>query len=95
MISLCDKACAQARARSSKRITASHLKQAVIATDQFDFLTEIVSKVPDAPTAAAAGDSNGNGSDNSDEGAAAAADPPKKKQRKPRAPRKSKTQEEE
>lgn len=49
MISLVTKAAAQAKERSSKRVLASHLKQAVTIDEQFDFLTEIVSKVPDAP----------------------------------------------
>ncbi|KAE9976248.1 hypothetical protein BLS_007876 [Venturia inaequalis] len=49
MISLVTKAVSEARARGSKRVTAAHLKQAVQKEEQFDFLTEIVSKVPDAP----------------------------------------------
>lgn len=52
MISLCDKASIQARNRSSKRVTAGHLKAAILAEDQFDFLVEQVNKIPDAPTAA-------------------------------------------
>lgn len=52
MISLTLKSAACARSKSSKRITAAHLKQAVLADPQFDFLQDIVSKVPDAPTAA-------------------------------------------
>jgi len=49
MISLVTKAASEARARGSKRVTSAHLKQAVQKEEQFDFLTEIVSKVPDAP----------------------------------------------
>jgi len=49
MISIVTKAAEQARQRSSKRVLASHLKQAVTNEEQFDFLTEIVSKVADAP----------------------------------------------
>ncbi|QDS74707.1 hypothetical protein FKW77_000606 [Venturia effusa] len=49
MISLVTKAASEARARGSKRVGAAHLKQAVQKEEQFDFLTEIVSKVPDAP----------------------------------------------
>jgi hypothetical protein len=49
MISLVTKAAEQAKQRSSKRVLASHLKQAVTNEKQFDFLTEIVGKVPDAP----------------------------------------------
>ena len=51
MISVVTKAANEARARSSKRVTASHLKQAVEKEEQLDFLKEIVSKVPDAPAA--------------------------------------------
>lgn len=54
MISLCDKASLQARARSSKRITAGHLKAAILAEEQFDFLLPQVEKVPDIPSAAEA-----------------------------------------
>ncbi|PWW77490.1 histone-fold-containing protein, partial [Tuber magnatum] len=49
MVSLCDKAALQARMRNSKRITAGHLKEAVLHEDQFDFLAEIIAKVPDIP----------------------------------------------
>ncbi|ORY15131.1 histone-fold-containing protein [Clohesyomyces aquaticus] len=52
MISLVTKAAAEAKARSSKRVGAMHLKQAVTNDEQFDFLSEIVSKVADAPAAA-------------------------------------------
>ncbi|KAF2477355.1 histone-fold-containing protein [Lindgomyces ingoldianus] len=52
MISLVTKAAAEAKARASKRVAAMHLKQAVTNDEQFDFLSEIVSKVPDAPNVA-------------------------------------------
>lgn len=48
MIQLCDKASEQARLKSSKRITAAHLKRAVSIEEKFDFLAEIIAKVPDA-----------------------------------------------
>lgn len=51
MISLVTKAAAEAKARSSKRVTAAHLKQAVQKDEQFDFLSDIVAKVADAPAA--------------------------------------------
>lgn len=51
MIALCDKAADQARARNSKRITAGHLKKAIAIEEKFDFLAEIIAKVPDAPSA--------------------------------------------
>ncbi|KAF2434432.1 histone-fold-containing protein, partial [Tothia fuscella] len=46
MISIITKAAEQAKQRSSKRVLATHLKQAVTSEEQFDFLTEIVAKVP-------------------------------------------------
>ncbi|KAF1942867.1 histone-fold-containing protein [Clathrospora elynae] len=49
MISLVTKAAAEAKSRNSKRVGAVHLKQAITKNEQFDFLNEIVSKVPDAP----------------------------------------------
>jgi hypothetical protein len=49
MISLVCKAAEEAKDRGSKRVTAVHLKQAIVEDDQFDFLQEKVSKVPDAP----------------------------------------------
>jgi len=52
MISLVTKAAAEAKARSSKRVTAVHLKQAVVKDEQFDFLSDIVSKIADAPAPA-------------------------------------------
>ncbi|KAL9013169.1 MAG: hypothetical protein Q9173_002122 [Seirophora scorigena] len=49
MISVVTKAADEAKAKSSKRVTAAHLKQAVKKDEQLDFLAEIISKVPDAP----------------------------------------------
>lgn len=49
MISLVTKAAAEAKGRSSKRVTPAHLKQVVVGNEQFDFLAEIVAKVQDAP----------------------------------------------
>lgn len=49
MISVVTKAANEARAKQSKRVTAAHLKQAVLKDDQLDFLEQIISKVPDAP----------------------------------------------
>ncbi len=48
MISLVTKSAAQARAKSSKKVTAAHLKQVIESDEQFDFLADIISKVPDA-----------------------------------------------
>lgn len=52
MISVVTKAANEARAKQSKRVTAAHLKQAVMKDDQLDFLAEIIAKVPDAPAPA-------------------------------------------
>jgi Dr1-associated corepressor len=49
MTSLITKAAEEAKQRGSKRVLPAHLKQAVKANDQFDFLSDIVEKVPDAP----------------------------------------------
>ena len=49
MISVVTKAANEARAKQSKRVTAAHLKEAVVKDDQLDFLAEIISRVPDAP----------------------------------------------
>jgi Dr1-associated corepressor len=49
MISLVTKSAAQARSKSAKKVTAQHLKQVIQQDESFDFLSEIVSKVPDAP----------------------------------------------
>lgn len=47
MISLVTKAAQQAKDRSSKRVTASHLKEAIAKDEVLDFLADIISKVPD------------------------------------------------
>ncbi len=49
MISIVTKAAEEAKSRSSKRVTAVHLKQAIEKDEQFDFLAEHVANVPDAP----------------------------------------------
>lgn len=49
MISVITKSATEARAISAKRVTAAHLKQAVAKDEQFDFLQDIIQKVPDAP----------------------------------------------
>ena len=61
MISLVTKAAAQARSKSAKKVTAAHLKQVVESDEQFDFLAEIISKVPDAPAPKKEEDSDGVG----------------------------------
>ncbi|KAK7202757.1 DNA polymerase epsilon subunit C [Myxozyma melibiosi] len=47
MISLVQESCDQARLRNAKRVSPAHLKQAVLNTEQFDFLADTVSKYPD------------------------------------------------
>ena len=49
MISVITKAANESKAVSAKRVTASHLKQAIAKDEQFDFLQDIIQKVPDAP----------------------------------------------
>ncbi|EEP81361.1 conserved hypothetical protein [Uncinocarpus reesii 1704] len=49
MISLVTKAANQAKERSSKRVTATHLKEAIAKDEVLDFLADIISKVPDLP----------------------------------------------
>jgi len=63
MISLVCKAAQEAGSRSQKRITAAHLKQAIAKDEQFDFLQDIIAKVPDAP---AAGEKAEEGEDGAD-----------------------------
>jgi hypothetical protein len=52
MISLVTKAAQQAKAKSSKRVTAVHLKEAIVKDEVLDFLADIMSKVPDQPAGA-------------------------------------------
>ncbi|KAL8734101.1 MAG: hypothetical protein Q9181_003309 [Wetmoreana brouardii] len=59
MISVVIKAANEAKAKSSRRVTAAHLKQAVAKDEQLDFLAEIISKVPDAPAPKKDEDSEG------------------------------------
>lgn len=47
MISLVAKGAVEARANNSKRVTAQHLKTALMKDGKFDFLTEICENVPD------------------------------------------------
>ena len=49
MISLVTKSAELARSKSSKKVTAAHLKQVIEKDEQFDFLAEIISKIPNAP----------------------------------------------
>lgn len=49
MISVISKSANESRAVSGKRVTAAHLKQAISKDEQFDFLQDIIQKVPSAP----------------------------------------------
>ena len=49
MIAIVTKAAATARAASAKKVTAAHMKRVVEGEPQFDFLEDIMSKVPDGP----------------------------------------------
>jgi histone H3/H4 len=61
MISLVTKAANEAKSKSSKRVTAAHLKQACERDDQWDFLASIMEKVPDAAHAKKEDDSEETG----------------------------------
>ena len=85
MIALCAKATEQARVRNSKRITARDLKQVVLADEQFDFLEDIMAKVPDVPYPSE--NNQGNVSDeevNTGGGPSSAKKPRKPRTRKPK-----------
>ncbi|GLA35871.1 hypothetical protein AnigIFM63309_001252 [Aspergillus niger] len=58
MISLVTKAAREAKDRNSKRVTASHLKQAVVKDEVLDFLADIIAKVPDQPASRKHDDDN-------------------------------------
>ena len=49
MISIVTKAAATARAASAKKVTAAHMKRVVEGEPQFDFLEDIMAKVPEGP----------------------------------------------
>lgn len=52
MISLVTKAASEAKLSGSKRVTSQHLKKVIVSDAQFDYLSEIVEKIPDAPVKA-------------------------------------------
>ncbi|KAI9812666.1 MAG: hypothetical protein M1826_002788 [Phylliscum demangeonii] len=49
MVSLVSRSAEEARASSAKRVTTEHLKRAVAKEEEYDFLRDIIAKVPDAP----------------------------------------------
>lgn len=76
MVDLVAKGAANAKDQSSKRVTATHLKNALLADPQYDFLNEICENVPDESVKKSRGKSEAK-SESDDEDIAAAA--PKKK----------------
>ncbi|XP_046848291.1 dr1-associated corepressor-like [Xenia sp. Carnegie-2017] len=46
---LLEKACKNTQARHAKTMSTAHLKQCIISESQFDFLKELVEKIPDLP----------------------------------------------
>lgn len=85
MITLVTKAAAEAKDRSSKRVTAAHLKQAVVKDQTFDFLQEIIEKVPD-PTEKKGGRA---ASEDVDDGGGGGGGAPAKRKRAPRGRKKT------
>ena len=71
MIQLVQKGVSEARSKNGKKVSAAHLKNAIVADKQFDFLGEICEKVSDqAPGAKGEGDSDDGAGDKSDAGGA-------------------------
>jgi Dr1-associated corepressor len=80
MIDLVTAAAGEAKSRSSKRVTAAHLKQAVMTNAQYtDWLSEIVGKVADAPAAGSKAGAAAAKDEDSDEWANEAAPSARKK----------------
>ena len=84
MIKLISASAAQARGTSyaasgkgPKRILAQHMKRAITADDSYDFLADVIAKVPDAPVKG----KKEAGSD-SEDGASGGAKPMRKKAKK-------------
>lgn len=72
-----------AKSKGSKRVQTTHMKQAVMADEQFDNLREIVAKVPDAPAKkSAAKDSDSDDDDAPKKRKKGAAGPGAKKKRR-------------
>lgn len=61
MIALVSKGSLNAKEQSSKRVTATHLKNALLSDSQFDFLTEICENVPDEGSGGAKRKKGGDG----------------------------------
>ena len=73
MIQLVQKGVSEARSKGGKKVSAAHLKNAIVADKQFDFLGEICEKVSDQqPGAKGEGDSDDGGDTKSEAGGAVA-----------------------
>lgn len=84
MIDLVTTSAAEAKSRSSKRVTAAHLKTAVMSSAKYsDWLGDIVSKAPDAPAASAKAAKDEVDSDEEFFGSGATGSAAKKKRRAP------------
>ena len=83
MISLIQDSASEAKDASSKKVSTLHLKQAVLKNDKFDFLADIVGKVPDAPGSGGGGGGGGGSSAKADD-----SDDEKKKRKPGRGKRK-------
>lgn len=68
IISLVTKGAAEARSKNSKKVTASHLKSALMKEPQMDFLTEICEKVSDESKSKSKGRSRSDHHGSSDDG---------------------------
>ncbi|KAK5103880.1 hypothetical protein LTS08_003302 [Lithohypha guttulata] len=78
MIDLVAKGAANAKDQGSKRVTATHLKNSLLADPQYDFLSEICENIPDENVKKSRAKSEAK-SDSDDEDITAAAAPKKKK----------------
>ncbi|OLL22838.1 DNA polymerase epsilon subunit C [Neolecta irregularis DAH-3] len=47
MQSIIGEACKETRDAGAKKVTVTHMKQAILKTEQFDFLVDIIEKYPD------------------------------------------------
>ena len=47
MKNLIDKVCEETRSKDAKRISPAHMKSCIANNEQFDFLNDLVSKIPD------------------------------------------------
>ncbi|KAJ3098668.1 hypothetical protein HK100_005061 [Physocladia obscura] len=87
---LVENALLQAQLRGAKKLSASHLKAAINASDKFDFLKDIVANVPDPIDTAAAANPDDFDNENPPTSAASSSAsnaPAKKKRKRSNAPK--------